>query len=220
MHEAGRQVDAGARAQRRGLAVDVERALALEHVDDLVVCVEVVGRAADGDVADELRHRAQPSSGVASSRNWRPAVAAPLASRVDVDDRVGRAVGRERVVDEDGAASRARPPRRPARGAAGDVAAVPGARSACSPPIVARPLPERTYSTSSSAVVRRSSDRRRSAARAARTGRNRAQSRRAAILPAELPTARSPAYLREPAESGYSRTPDSPLRQTGAPRGV
>ena len=39
------------------LAVDVEPALALEHVEHLVVAVEVVGRASRRDEADELRHR-------------------------------------------------------------------------------------------------------------------------------------------------------------------
>ena len=43
--------------QRRLLAVDLQHALALEHVDHLVVGVEVVGRAAGRDQADELRHR-------------------------------------------------------------------------------------------------------------------------------------------------------------------
>ena len=37
VHDAGREVDAGAGAQRRRLAADVQRAFAFEHVDDLVV---------------------------------------------------------------------------------------------------------------------------------------------------------------------------------------
>src|SRR3954464_15496733 len=57
VHEAGRQMHAGPCAKRRGLAADVELPLALEDVDDLVVFVKVVGRADDGDVSDELRHR-------------------------------------------------------------------------------------------------------------------------------------------------------------------
>ena len=89
-------------AERRGLAVDVQRAVALEHVDDLVVFVEVVGCAArrgcSRRTASPTRSRA---SGVASSRNWRPAVAAPLSTDVDRDDGVGRAVRRQRVADED-----------------------------------------------------------------------------------------------------------------------
>src|SRR5215203_7119766 len=47
-------MDAGASADRLVLAVDVQRPLALEHVDHLVVDVAVVGRAAGGDHAEEL----------------------------------------------------------------------------------------------------------------------------------------------------------------------
>src|SRR5713226_5930226 len=50
MHEACGQVDGRAGAKRRRLTADVKRARALEDVDDLVVLVEVVGRAAHGDV--------------------------------------------------------------------------------------------------------------------------------------------------------------------------
>src|SRR3954454_20268926 len=54
--EAGGQVHAGPGAQLGLLAADVERALTLEHVDHLVVGVEVIGRAAGRDQPDELRH--------------------------------------------------------------------------------------------------------------------------------------------------------------------
>src|SRR6266576_3469862 len=57
MHQAGGQMHACPRAERRGLTVDVQLALALQDVDDLVVFVKVIGRADDGDVSNELRYR-------------------------------------------------------------------------------------------------------------------------------------------------------------------
>ena len=50
-------MDARARADRRLLAADVEIALAFEHVDHLVVVVEVVGSPSGRDQADELGRR-------------------------------------------------------------------------------------------------------------------------------------------------------------------
>ena len=79
-------------AQRPALAADVQLARAVEHVDDLVVLVEVVGRAADGDVADELGHGAAADLGRGEQPELAPrrrAAALPL----DVDERVRRAVG-------------------------------------------------------------------------------------------------------------------------------
>ena len=87
--------------ERRGLAVDVQRAVALEHVDDLVVLVEVVGRAADRDVADELGHRRAAELGRREQaelaargrgRRSRRSSTATTAWR--------RAVGRQRVAHE------------------------------------------------------------------------------------------------------------------------
>ena len=53
-------------------AVHVHHAFAVEHVDDLVVGVEVVGRAGRRDVADKVGGRAQPAArGRATIRNSR-----------------------------------------------------------------------------------------------------------------------------------------------------
>ena len=55
MHVQRWQVDAGARPDRARLAVHVQEPLARDDVDDLVVGVAVVGRAAGRDLAHELR---------------------------------------------------------------------------------------------------------------------------------------------------------------------
>ena len=78
VHEPRGQVDARAGAERCRLAADVERAGPFEHVDDLVVAVEVVGRAAGRDESDELRHARATGP---SRRNMRPAVATPSLHR-------------------------------------------------------------------------------------------------------------------------------------------
>src|ERR1035438_6151217 len=59
VHGPGGQLDAAARRHRRIHAVGVHDPLAVEHVDHLVIEMEVVGRAARRDVADEMRGRAQ-----------------------------------------------------------------------------------------------------------------------------------------------------------------
>ena len=64
VHVQRRQVDAGARLDRPRLARHVQEALARDHVDDLVVGVAVVGRAADGDLAHELREPRAADVGV------------------------------------------------------------------------------------------------------------------------------------------------------------
>src|SRR5438067_13146879 len=93
-------MDARSRNEGRGLATDVQYAAPLEHVDDLVVAVEVVRGANDGDIADELRCRRAPEVG----RGEQPELAArgrrATLDRVDRHHRVRPAVGRERVADE------------------------------------------------------------------------------------------------------------------------
>ena len=69
-------------AKRAPARRHVQLTLALEDVDHLVVGVEVVGRAARRDEADELGHRSAADLGVAPSTNWRPAVALPFSSAV------------------------------------------------------------------------------------------------------------------------------------------
>ena len=59
-----RQVDAGAGLDRAGLPGHVQEALARHDVDDLVVGVAVVGRAADGDLAHELRESRAADGGI------------------------------------------------------------------------------------------------------------------------------------------------------------
>ena len=78
VHDARGQLDArsGARAAIRCPRA-CRTALAVEHVDDLVVGVKVVGGARGRDVADEVRRRARPPwSGSATIRNSRSVVAA------------------------------------------------------------------------------------------------------------------------------------------------
>ena len=82
------------------VAADVQRALALQDVDHLVVAVEVVGRAPGRDVADELRRRRAAELGVAGDE-LRPAVASPASTSSTSDHRVADAVRGKRIVDED-----------------------------------------------------------------------------------------------------------------------
>src|SRR5690242_17764145 len=54
VHGASGKLYTGTRAEARVLVADVELALAVEHVDHLVVGVEVFGRALGRNVADEM----------------------------------------------------------------------------------------------------------------------------------------------------------------------
>ena len=86
--------------ERLLLAVDVQAALALEHVEHLVVAVEVVGRAAGRDEADELRHRHAADLRVeADAELPRRRRAQALLVR-EVDHRVG-ALGRRLGVEDE-----------------------------------------------------------------------------------------------------------------------
>ena len=64
VHVQRRQVDAGAGLDRARLAGHVQEALARDDVDDLVVGVAVVGRAADRDLAHELREARAADGGI------------------------------------------------------------------------------------------------------------------------------------------------------------
>ena len=64
MHNPCRKLDTGAGAHRPIGALGVQHPFAVEHVDDLVIGVEVLGRAGGRDVADEVGRRAQAGVGV------------------------------------------------------------------------------------------------------------------------------------------------------------
>ena len=110
-------MEARARAQRRALAVDVEGALAGEDVDDLVVAVEVVGRAPGRDVADELRHRRAAVLRLREQRELAAGRRRRRARRVAIT--AWLAVAGQRLLDEHGEERRPSAdstlPRRPAR---------------------------------------------------------------------------------------------------------
>ena len=97
---ARRQVDARAGAQLAPLAADVQRALALEDVDHLVVGVEVVGRAARRHEADELRRPRRSRSRASrrartAARRW-PCPSPPRSGRARRGSPT-RAAGRARA---------------------------------------------------------------------------------------------------------------------------
>src|ERR1039457_6136829 len=88
VHGSGGELDAAAGRHRGVHGVGVQNALAVEHVDHLVVEVEVVGRARGRDVADEMRRRAQPGLRVGKNpelplarRSLRRLIAQPADAR-------------------------------------------------------------------------------------------------------------------------------------------
>ena len=93
VHVQRRQVDAGAGADRPRLAGHVQEALARDDVDDLVVGVAVVGRAADRDLAHELREPRAADVGVDEQPERAADAGLLVGLRREVD---GHAPGAER----------------------------------------------------------------------------------------------------------------------------
>ena len=210
--------------ERRRLAVDVERARRPRaRRRPRRSCGSGQARGPRGCSRRTASPSAQPRSGVASRRNCRAGRRCACLCLVDRDDRVGRAVRRQRVADEHRqhlepvgvvdppgrAAARRRPRSR-------------APSSTRSPPIAARAAArEDVEHLVVGARSRARPRRRRNAACAARTRRSRARRRRAATRPAVLPTARSrqSTYVNLP----KAATIEHPIRRCGQqprPRGV